>query len=112
MTVLEPNRAALVAGGMTPAEAERVIRKIERLRASCGCDVGAWFMLAACVLYAVLWPRLLSSQIVSSHWMALLIGLSLIVCAAGIGKLAGISLARWRLRRLLSRLKGGTLRHG
>jgi len=102
--LLEPTLATLIATGMTPEQAVRWSAETDDLRRSCGCEVGAWFMGAALVLYPALWYWRLR-PLLGSPVAAVLVGLAVLFVAAGAGKLTGLLIARTKYRSRLRQIR-------
>ena len=85
-------------------EAARATERIGTLQRACGCDTGAAFMVAGAALFAALWlldaPPLPAEGVRRGGW-----GVAFVFAAAGVGKAAGLLLARVRLRRVYARLE-------
>ena len=103
-TTLPLDRARASAAALPPDEAARWIEKLDKLQNECGCTVGARFLFAALVIYPAVWYWLLRPRF-SSLWYAALIGVAVLFLAAGLGKLTGILIARYRLRRVIRNLQ-------
>ena len=89
----------------TPPDDEDSLRhQIESLEAECGCALGARFLVAAILLYLVIWHFLLR-PIIPSMWLAVPMGVAVSLLAVGVGKFTGILMARFRARRLKARLE-------
>ena len=97
-------QARASAAALPPDEAARWIEKLDKLQGECGCDIGARVFFAALVIYPAVWYWLLRPRL-SSLWYAALIGVVVLFLAAGLGKLTGILVARFRLRRAIHTLQ-------
>ncbi len=100
---------ALVSSGMSAEQALRWTADTERLRASCGCETGAWSMGLMLVAWPAAWYWRFRPQFA---WPWALVAWPVAVfIAAGVGKVAGLWTARlrlgMRLRRLNRALNGG-----
>lgn len=100
----QPTIEALVSSGVTPDEASLWIAEVEALRASCGCETGTRLMVWALFLYPCFWFWKLRSLHLSP-WVAVLIGVIVIVAAAVAGKLTGLFVAQLRLRSRLVQME-------
>lgn len=98
------NHALLVSAGMTPDEAHSWCAKTTALRQSCGCETGAIFMLAALLLYPLVWYWALS-EILRPAWLPILIWLVAAFVAGGVGKLTGLVVSRIRVRLRLRAIR-------
>lgn len=77
--------------------------RIARLSRACGCAEGGIAVLVATGLVAVywLWPGCCASN---AHRVRLVWAVPFVLVAAGVGKLAGIAVAKLRLRLIYRRL--------
>lgn len=89
---------------LPPDEAAQWIEKLDELQNECGCDAGARSFFATLLLYPAAWYWLLRPRL-SSLWYALVIGVVVLFLAGGLGKLTGILIARYRLRRAVHGLQ-------
>ena len=103
-TIMPLVQARASAAALPPDEAARWIEKLDKLEGECGCDFGARVFFAALVIYPAVWYWLLRQRL-SSLWYAALIGVVVLFLAGGLGKLTGILIARYRLRRAVHSLQ-------
>ena len=92
------NQAKASAAALQSDEAARWITRVDELRNECGCSLGMRFFLATLVIYPAAW---FWYPFISSPWLAALAGIFALFLAAGCGKLIGILIARYRLRRTI-----------
>jgi hypothetical protein len=107
-TTLPLDQARASAAALPPGEAARWIEKLDKLQNECGCTVGARFFFTALLVYPAVWYWLLRPRL-SSLWYAALIGVVVLLLAAGLGKLTGILIARYRLRGAIQSLQAHSL---
>jgi hypothetical protein len=104
-----PSFETLVSSGMNAEQAARWIAETNDLRASCGCEAGAWFMAVALVGYPALWYWQFHSRL-ASPWAAIPAGVIFVLAAAGAGKVTGLLVAHLRLRFRLARMQHHLIR--
>lgn len=101
--------SALNLRAMLPDEAEYWLARVKSLCTDCGCRVGAAFLLAAFVLYPLLWYWF-AYPLQSVRWYLIPGWISAAFLSAVLGKAIGIGSARWRLRLLVRRVRSDPLR--
>jgi hypothetical protein len=95
----------VMAPALAPGEQARWQDRLAHDYGGCGCETGQYFMLAGLVGVAVLTWQTWSRDGWTWHQRGLW-GFGLLVTAALLGKLAGLWVARRRLRRSISELGG------
>ena len=97
-----PTRLVLELPGVEGEEKIVLERRLNRHYFACGCEVGAVFAFAALLGLAVTMYR---AGLSSLTWRDALVAAAIVLAAAGFGKGLGLSLARWRLRRVVADLE-------
>jgi uncharacterized protein (TIGR03382 family) len=95
------DRVDLVTDRLDADERERWERRLLSAYTECGCDAGGLTVLVALaglVVFAVAFPR-------ERTWTDAGLGLAATLAAAVVGKVAGIAVARIRLRRDIRRVR-------
>jgi hypothetical protein len=88
----------LLAAGIAREDTPEWLDRFEQLRQECGCVAGARSMVAALLVYPLVWHIFLRPLM--PLWASLALWGVTGFLASGIGKAAGIHFARIRLRRL------------
>lgn len=91
-------------------EKVRLVTKIRKYRNECGCSMGARFLVAATLATILYWVVLNEGGQVNILWRGLA-SLLFIFLSAVIGKLTGLSIARFRLCILLKSAHKKLLNH-
>ena len=92
------DQAKASAATLQADKAAHWIARLDELRNECGCSTGMRFFLATLVIYPIVW---FWYPFISSPWFAALTGIFVLLLAAGFGKLTGVLVARYRLRRTI-----------
>jgi hypothetical protein len=95
-------RRVLLEIPATPDELRRAERRINAGLVACGCEMGAFFVLAA--LAAVVRHALWTPGALPLTWRSGLAKSGLLLSAGVVGKLAGLAWAEWRLRAAIDRI--------
>lgn len=91
-------------------EKVHLVTKIRKYRNECGCSMGARFLVAATFATILYWAVLSNGVRVNILW-SVLASLLFIFLSAVIGKLTGLSIARFRLGMLLKSAHKKLLNH-
>jgi hypothetical protein len=100
-----PARLVLDVEGLAEADAKRWEARLSRYYFACGCESGSVALLIALAAYVIA-LALAPGGFGAANWRHVVAGVAVGFVAAGIGKVAGLIHARWRLRTTIRSLAG------